>query len=246
MANDKPTERDPDSNDPADDPAIARVVEARSKLMARFAEKMAKTPSLTDGTPQGTGLGNRHGMPAIPVGQIKTEKWPILDLGRRPGVTRNSFSLVIDGAVHKPLTLDWAALLQLPQVEDVSDFHCVTTWSRLDLRWRGVRVNQLLSMCELHDDATHIMIYGSDGYTTNVSLEEALKDDVLLVHTVDGQSLPEEHGGPLRMITPQLYAWKGSKWVCRLELMTADKPGFWEERGYSMSAHPWRNDRYRR
>ncbi len=242
MANDKPTGADHLSSDSD----VARVVEARQRLMARFAEKLAATPSLTDDSPQGTGPKNRHGMPAVPVGQIKTEKWPILDLGRRPGVTRQGFQLVVDGAVATPVTLDWAALLRLPQIDDVSDFHCVTTWSRLDMKWRGVRVSQVLALAGPLETASHMMIHGSDGYTTNVSLEEALKDDVLLAHTVDGHSLPDEHGGPLRMITPQLYAWKGSKWVSRLELLTADAPGFWEERGYSMTAHPWRNDRYRR
>jgi DMSO/TMAO reductase YedYZ molybdopterin-dependent catalytic subunit len=88
------------------------------------------------------------------------------------------------------------------------------------------------------------MCYGYDTYTTNVSLEEALKPDVLLGHTVDGQPLAVEHGGPLRMITPQLYAWKGSKWIKRIEFMPKNKLGFWEERGYSNTAYPWRNDRY--
>ncbi len=238
MAQDKPTT--PDSHD------VERVVAARQKLMARFAEKQAQSPAIADSAPQGTGPKNRHGMPAIPVGQIQTQKWPVLDLGITPKVSTADFRLVVDGAVKKPFALDWAGLMALPQVEDSSDFHCVTTWSRLDLRWVGVRVSTLVALAEPDDDATHLMGWASDGYCTNVALDEALKDDVLLAHTVDGAPLPVEHGGPLRMITPQLYAWKGSKWICRLELMTADRPGFWEERGYSMTAHPWRNDRYRR
>ena len=88
------------------------------------------------------------------------------------------------------------------------------------------------------------MCYGADEYTTNVAMEEALKDDVLLVHTYEGQPLPEDHGGPVRMITPQLYAWKGAKWICRIEVMSTNRPGFWETRGYSMTAYPWRDDRY--
>jgi len=236
MANDKPT---PDASRTED------IVAARLRLMQRFHEKMARSPGVADDTPQGTGPKNRHGMPAVPVGQIQTKNWPVLDLGSKPAIARENFSLVVDGAVARPLTLDWAGLLALPQVDDVSDFHCVTTWSRLDLAWRGVRVSTLLALCGVNDDATHIMGHGSDGYTTNLPIHEALKDDVLVAHTVDGAPLAAEHGGPVRMVTPQLYAWKGSKWLCRLEVMIADKPGFWEERGYSMSAHPWKNDRYR-
>lgn len=227
------------------DDDTARIVESRLRLMERFRDKLAATPSLVDDAPQGTGPVNRHGMPAVPVGQIQTTKWPILDLGTTPTITPETFTLVVDGAVKRPLTLDWAALMALPQVDDTSDFHCVTTWSRLDLRWRGVRVSTVLALAEPDDDATHLMCHASDTYTTNVALEEALKDDVLLAHTVDDAPLPREHGGPLRMITPQLYAWKGSKWICRLEVLCGDLPGFWEERGYSMTAHPWRNDRYR-
>jgi DMSO/TMAO reductase YedYZ molybdopterin-dependent catalytic subunit len=230
---------------PPADALTARIVEARLRLMARHQDKLAASPALTDPRPQGTGPKNRHGMPAVPVGQIQTEKWPVLDLGHKPQVSQEAFRLVVDGAVRHPLVLDWAALLALPQVEDTSDFHCVTTWSRLDLRWVGVRVSTVLALADPLDTATHLMAWGSDGYSTNVALSEALKDDVLLAHTVDGASLPVEHGGPCRMITPQLYAWKGSKWICRLELLTADRAGFWEERGYSMTAHPWRNDRYR-
>jgi DMSO/TMAO reductase YedYZ molybdopterin-dependent catalytic subunit len=245
MVNDKPTASPATSTAAAPDAArLAAVVDARLKLMRRFHERMAQSPGVADDRPQGSGGKNRHGMPLIPVGQVKTDKWPVLDLGTHPGVTRDRFRLVVDGAVHHPFTLDFAGLMALPQVDDTSDFHCVTTWSRLDLRWRGVRVSTLLALAGLHDDASHLMCHGSDGYTTNVALPEALKDDVLVAHTVDGAPLPDEHGGPVRMVTPQLYAWKGSKWLCRIEVLVGDRPGFWEQRGYSMTAHPWQNDRY--
>jgi len=226
------------------DDKLERIVAARMKLKARFEEKMRGTPSMADPRPMGTGAKNRHGMPRLPVGQSESRKWPVLDLGICPDVSRESFRLVVDGAVERPYELDFAGLLALPQIDDTSDFHCVTAWSRMDLRFIGVRVADALALAEPLATATHLMCHGSDGYSTNIALEEACKPDVLLAHTVDGEPLAREHGGPVRVITPQLYAWKGSKWVCRLELMVGDRPGFWEQRGYSMTALPWRNDRY--
>lgn len=224
---------------------LERLVQARLALRERFAAKMRETPSQSDQKPQGTGPANRHGMPEIPVGQVQTKKWPVLDLGVQPDIASADWQLVIDGACLHPTRLSFSDFMALEQVDDTSDFHCVTTWSRLDLKWQGVRVSDLLALAEPSEDATHLLCHGYDGYSTNVSLAEALKPDVLLVHSVNGGPLPREHGGPVRMITPQLYAWKGSKWISRLELLTEDRPGFWEERGYSMTAYPWRNDRYR-
>lgn len=222
------------------------MVQARLGKMARWLQQGRDTPSVADAAPQGSGPLNRHGMPRLPVGQTQSKKWPVLDLGIDPRVTQRSFRLVVDGAVKQRIELDFAGLMALPQTEDTSDFHCVTTWSQLDLRWRGVLVSTILALAEPTDDATHLLCHGSDAYTTNVSLAEACKPDVLVAHTVDGKPLPAEHGGPVRMITPQLYAWKGSKWLCRLEVLVGDRAGFWEERGYSMTAYPWRDDRYRR
>lgn len=233
-----------ESNDKLD-----RIVEARMKLKRRFEDKMAHTPSMSDqlagpNRARGTGPTNRHGMPQVPIGQTVTQKWPVLDLGYQPGIPLDKWQLNIDGEVHNPVRLKWDDLMALPQVEDTSDFHCVTTWSRLDVPWVGVRFMDIAALVDPKGSATHIMCYGYDGYSTNVSLEEALKPDVLLVHTADGQPLTKEHGGPLRMITPQLYAWKGSKWIKRIEFMPQNRLGFWEERGYSDTAYPWRNDRY--
>lgn len=201
---------------------------------------------MADSEPQGRGRANRHGMPRLPVGQHETKKWPVLDLGVRPDIAADDWNLTVHGACEHPLTLDWSAFMNLEQVADTSDFHCVTSWSRCDIDWRGVRFADIAALAGPDEGAEHVMCHGYDGYTTNVALVEALKPDVLLVHTADGAPLAREHGGPVRMITPQLYAWKGAKWIKAIEFMTEEKLGFWEQRGYSSSAHPWRNDRYSR
>ena len=224
---------------------LQRIIASRMRLMERFYEKMSESPSLSDPRPLGSGPTNRHGMPQLPIGQVYTRKWPVLDLGISPEISQEQWSLHIDGAVQNPVTLTWTEMMALDQVEDTSDFHCVTTWSKVNMHWRGVRVSSLLALADPLEEATHVMCHAYDGYTTNVALEELLKDDVLLAHTYEGEPLPREHGGPARVITPQLYAWKGAKWICRFELMTTDQPGFWEQRGYSDTAHPWRDDRYR-
>ncbi len=201
--------------------------------------------------PQGTGSTNRHGMPKLPVGQHEVRNWPVLDLGEQPDVDLETWRLEITGLVEHPFTLTFPELLALPQVDDVSDFHCVTTWSRYDNHWTGVRFGTLAEMAVPKDDARFILCTGYDfmpgssiPYTVNVPLARALDQDVLLVHTWEGKPLPREHGGPCRMITPKLYAWKGAKWIRKIEFLAEDRKGFWEIRGYSNSAEPWFNDRY--
>lgn len=223
---------------------LQRIVEARMKLKARFEEKMKQTPSVSDDKPLGKGKTNRHGMPVIPVGQTITQKWPVLDLGIQPDISQDEWRLIIDGEVEHPVEMTWDDFMSLPQTDDISDFHCVTTWSKLDIPWKGVRLIDIAALVQPKESATHILCYGYDDYTTNISLEEALKPDVLLAHTVEGKPLPKEHGGPVRMITPQLYAWKGSKWINRIQFLNHNVLGFWEQRGYSNTAYPWRNDRY--
>ncbi len=221
-----------------------RILESRLRLRQRFLDKMRQSPSVSDGSPQGTGPSNRHGMPKLPVGQVETKKWPVLDLGVHPNIEQSNWRLRVDGQVEHPVSLAWGDLMALEQVRDVQDFHCVTTWSRMDLDFTGVRLSTVLALAQPLDSAAYLMCHGADGYTTNLSFEEALKDDVLLVHQWEGQPLPNEHGGPVRITTPQLYAWKGAKWINRLEVMATDRLGYWEERGYSNTAYPWRDDRY--
>lgn len=225
---------------------LDRIVDARMKLRERFEAKMRTTPSMADDRPQGSGPPNRHGMPRLPPDQYITKKWPVLDLGHKPIVERAQWTLTVDGACARPVTLRWDDLMALEQVEDVSDFHCVTTWSKLDIRWRGVRLVDVIALAQPDDDAHFVLCHAYDGYTVNIPLEEAVKPDVLVTYEADGAPLPLEHGGPARVITPQLYAWKGAKWIKRIELLRDDVLGFWERNGYSNTAHPWRNDRYSR
>ena len=161
--------------------------------------------------PEGSGGPNRHGTPRLPVGQHEVKNWPVLDLGEQPDVSIDGWKLEVGGLVHNPRTFTWADFLALPQAEDVSDFHCVTTWSRFDNHWRGVRFRTIAELAVPHDTARFVVCTGYDfapgtfvPYTTNLPLARAVEDDVLLVHTWEGRPLPKEHGGPCRMITPVL------------------------------------------
>ncbi len=193
---------------------------------------------------QGEGPANRHGMPKLPVGQKAVPNWPVLDLGIQPHVPLDQWRLEINGEVESPYTLTWKNYMALPQVKDVSDFHCVTSWSRMDNEWIGVRFKTLAEKAKLKPSAKYVYVTGYDGYSTNLKLEECMDDDVLIVHTWNGIALPREHGGPARMITPRKYAWKGSKWINGIFFQPEEQLGFWELRGYSNTAEPWYNDRY--
>jgi DMSO/TMAO reductase YedYZ molybdopterin-dependent catalytic subunit len=229
------------------------LVERRQKYIQRQIDldKGTVNVKFRGRPPEGTGPANRHGVPRLPVGQHEVQNWPVLDLGEQPQIDPRTWRLEVGGLVENPVTLDWAQFLALPQVDDTSDFHCVTTWSRYDNHWRGVRVRTLVELAVPQDSAEFVLCTGHDfmpgsqiPYTTNLPLERAIEDDVLLVHTWEGKPLPREHGGPCRMITPKLYAWKGAKWIRKIELLSTDRRGFWEVRGYSNSAEPWFNDRY--
>jgi DMSO/TMAO reductase YedYZ molybdopterin-dependent catalytic subunit len=229
------------------------LVERRRKYIQRQIEldKGAVNVRFRGQKPAGAGPANRHGMPKLPVGQHEVKNWPVLDLGEQPEIDTGAWKLEVGGLVENPFTLTWDQFLLLPQVNDVSDFHCVTTWSRHDNRWRGIRFRTIAELAVPREEAQFVLCTGYDfmpgsyiPYTTNLPLERAIEDDVLLVHTWEDRPLPREHGGPCRMITPKLYAWKGTKWIRKVEFLATDQKGFWEVRGYSNSAEPWFNVRY--
>ena len=180
----------------------------------------------------------------IPAGQTEVKNFPVLDMGIKPSIATADWSLRVYGLVEKELALDWATFQALPQITDVSDFHCVTRWSQLDMDWQGVRAQDILALAAPLPTAKFVTLHGYDGYTTNISLEALLDDDVLVAHSVLGHPLTREHGGPARMIVPKRYAWKGAKWLKAIELHAEDKLGFWEVRGYHNYADPFLEQRF--
>jgi DMSO/TMAO reductase YedYZ molybdopterin-dependent catalytic subunit len=180
----------------------------------------------------------------LPPGQHVVNTWPVLDLGRKPEIPQEDWRLAIDGFVARPLTWTWKHYLAEATFRSVSDFHCVTTWSTFDNEWQGVSFKRLIELVRPLSLATHVLFTSYDDYTTNLPMEACDDDDVLLAHMWNGKPLTTEHGGPVRMIVPKRYAWKGAKWVKQITFSDRDQKGFWEVRGYSNSALPWENDRY--
>ena len=182
----------------------------------------------------------------IPPRQSRTLKWPVLDASGAPAIDLAKWRFSIEGLVLQPISWNWEEFQALPRVKIFADFHCVTRWSRLGNLWEGVSVRELVTRAGgLRPSAGFVTVFGYDyGWTTNLPSEYFLAEDALVALTHDGQPLTPEHGGPARLIVPQLYAWKSAKWVAGIEFREADKAGFWEENGYHMRGNPWREERY--
>ncbi len=191
-----------------------------------------------------TGRPSHREEDRLPPGQRKVTDWPILDLGVKPNIPLAQWRLQIDGLVEQSLRLDWTAFQALPQSDLESDLHCVTAWSRFDNRWRGVAVMDLLERVRPKVDANFVVLHSFDTYTTNLPLIEFAAEGALLATHWEGKPLSLDHGGPVRAVIPQLYFWKSAKWLKRIEFIAADRPGFWEERGYHNYGDPWTEQRY--
>ena len=180
----------------------------------------------------------------LPPGQTLTDKFPVLSYGPAPRFDRATWDFRVVGMVEPQLRFNYEELHALLQSRQVSDFHCVTTWSRFDNVWEGVKVRDLMKLGTLAPEVRFVIVHCDGGYTTNLPLDEFLGEDVILAHRHDGRDLEPDHGWPLRLVVPKLYAWKSAKWVRALEFSDRDRRGFWEVRGYHNHADPWREERY--
>jgi DMSO/TMAO reductase YedYZ molybdopterin-dependent catalytic subunit len=213
----------------------------REKLIRRKQEWAAEGRLLTG---QAARQGIDRGAQRLPPGQREVKTWPVLDLGAQPRIDLKLWRLTVDGLVENPVTLDWQGFEGLPQSDSTSDIHCVTAWSRYDNRWRGVLVSDLLALVRPKPEARFVLFQSYDTYTTNLPLDEFAVADALLATHWESEPLTVEHGGPLRVVVPQLYFWKSAKWVKRITFAAEDQPGFWEVRGYHNHGDPWEEERY--
>jgi DMSO/TMAO reductase YedYZ molybdopterin-dependent catalytic subunit len=110
----------------------------------------------------------------VPPGQSRTLKWPVLDASGAPDIAIERWKFFIGGKVAHPVEWNWQDFQKLPRVKVLSDFHCVTRWSRLDNLWEGVSTRELVERAgDALPDAHFALAYGYDGgWTTNMPLED--------------------------------------------------------------------------
>jgi DMSO/TMAO reductase YedYZ molybdopterin-dependent catalytic subunit len=180
----------------------------------------------------------------LPPGQSLTLKWPVLHYGSVPKFDPNIWNLRLYGLVEFPVMLSWKDFNDLPKIERTTDFHCVTRWSRFDNRWRGVAFRELLGRARPLSSAAYVLVHAEQGYTANIPLSDLDREEAMLATHHDSEPLAADHGFPLRLIVPHLYAWKSVKWVRAFEFLDHDQAGFWEQNGYHMYGDPWKEQRF--
>jgi DMSO/TMAO reductase YedYZ molybdopterin-dependent catalytic subunit len=190
-----------------------------------------------------TGRRAQPGAGLVPPGQYVVDDFPVLTAGPTPDVDLDAWDFtVVDESGAQLARWTWTELLALPAEDITVDIHCVTKWSKLGTRWRGVSVDVLLA--EVETAAEFVLAFCDGGYTTNVPLADVLDGQAWVAYGFDGEDLEPEHGGPARLLVPHLYFWKSAKWVRGLQLRAEDDPGFWESVGYHNYGDPWREQRY--
>ncbi len=179
----------------------------------------------------------------VPPGQHLAKGFPVLTYGDTPQISTDDWQFTVSGLAPAK-TFSWQDFMNLPQSEFTADFHCVTTWSKLDVKWRGVKVTDFLQEVDIAPNALHVMEHCYGDYATNISLEDFSREENFFAHTLFGEPLPAEHGGPMRLVVPHLYAWKSAKWINGLEFLPKMELGFWERNGYHQRGEPFAEERY--
>ncbi len=182
----------------------------------------------------------------LPPGPYLPRGWPVLHYGPVPRWKPETWDFRVFGetATGEVTRWTWPEFGALPRTELTADFHCVTKFSVLDNAWTGVATRALLELAPPAPDVTHVLVWAEYGYSANMTLEDFSSAQALFVTHRDGEELSLDHGFPLRLVVPHLYAWKGPKWARGVEYLTEDRRGFWEERGYHNRADPWNEERY--
>jgi hypothetical protein len=156
------------------------------------------------------------------------------------------WGLEVDGLVENPVSLSLNEVKALPSVNNSSDFHCVTGWTKFGNEWKGVRLTTLMDMVRPFTKASYAVFDCYMGYSTSLHLRELNREDVVIAYGLDGGEIPPQHGGPLRLVVPHKYGYKSAKWVQKITFLDENELGYWETRGYSDTADPYTNDRYSR
>ncbi|HEY9247427.1 MAG TPA: molybdopterin-dependent oxidoreductase [Candidatus Methanoperedens sp.] len=183
-------------------------------------------------------------MNRLPPNQREVTDFPVLHFGQVPKFERQTWDFSVEGFVEKPLKLTYDEIISLGKTAIVSDFHCVKGWSKTGMKWEGVRFIDIAKLARPKSNAGYATIEADGGYITSLPLHDLMEPDVVFAYILDGKPLEPVHGGPLRIVVPKKYAYKSAKWVRKVVFTEKQELGFWEQRGYSNSADPWKEERY--
>lgn len=179
----------------------------------------------------------------VPPGQHLAKGFPVLTYGDTPQISQTDWKLKTWGSAERQ-TYTWEDMMVLPQQDFTADFHCVTTWSKLDVKWTGIAVPDFLATLAIEASATHVLLHCFGDYTTNLTMADFNRPENFFAHKVYGEPLPADHGGPMRLVVPHLYAWKSAKWISGIEFLPQERLGFWERNGYHRRGEPFAEERY--
>jgi DMSO/TMAO reductase YedYZ molybdopterin-dependent catalytic subunit len=180
----------------------------------------------------------------IPPGQHLVDDFPVLSAGPTPKIPEREWTFTLKVGPKPIKTWDWAAFTALPHTKETRDIHCVTTWSKLDTRWEGVLIDDVLTDAGIEPPTAFVLAHSYGGYSTNLPIADLVSGKAMIALKYDDRPLPPDHGGPARLLVPHLYFWKSAKWVNAIQFTAQDEAGFWELRGYNMYGDPWREQRY--
>ena len=183
-------------------------------------------------------------MKRLPPGQKEIKRILLRHIGSIPEFDSKTWNLVVSGEVEKPLSFRWNDLLKMPSIVKTSDFHCVEGWSVLSNEWKGISFRTIIEKTKPEDTARYVTFECDDGYTTSLPIADLLGEEVLLAYKLQDKYLEPERGGPLRLIVPSKYAYKSAMWVRKIKFTSSQELDYWESKGYSNTADPWKEDRY--
>lgn len=168
----------------------------------------------------------------------------MLSAGPTPRIRTEQWSFTIEGLVRQPKRWSWDEFLTLPSKTYTVDISCVTKWTKLDMTWKGVSVDNLLQAVDVDPKAAFITASSYGGYTTNLPIPDIVNDQAFVAYEAYDKPLAPEHGGPVRLVVPHLYFWKSAKWLQGFRLEERERLGFWETLGYHRHGDPWKEERY--
>ncbi len=190
--------------------------------------------------------GSNGGKNRVPPGQRVVPKMvamPPITI-RYPKIDRKEWKLRVYGEIDKEMVWNYEELMKLGVEEFTVDFHCVTTWSKLDQVFTGIDFKKIMNAVRPTKDVKHVIFESADGYTTNVVYQELLDNPSFVAMKMNDDFITTEYGGPVRFVIPHLYGWKSAKFLTGIRFVSHDEPGFWEVRGYHNHADPWKEERF--